>query len=92
MKFEVGKLYLVDWLDHCSFTASKWRDFEDVNELEPQICSTAGFVTKVQKNHIIISGTQSSKSLGPKDRNYTGELLILKSCILKSKKISLKGW
>lgn len=72
---------IIQWLDHCTFTDSKWRSVEDINSLTPIKVITLGFVVSETKDSIRVVGTVSDNEA------LANEFLILKKAIVRRKKI-----
>lgn len=47
----------IEWIDSCCERTPGWMDAEDVKELEPLICYTAGYVLRFTDDHIIVCST-----------------------------------
>jgi hypothetical protein len=79
---------IIEWLDHCTFTDSKWRSTEDVNSLTPVKVLTLGFVVSEDKTCIRVVSTAGENEA------LAGEFLILKKAIVRRKRIASpwKGW
>ena len=79
---------IIEWLDHCTFTDSKWRSPEEINSLTPVKVVTLGFVVSETKDALLVVGTAADNEA------LANEFLILKKAIARRKKIKnpWKGW
>ena len=76
----------IEWLDHCSVSGSGWKHGEVVYQLEPIVFRTLGIVIKETKDYlVIVSSWDVSETMN--EKNIHGEVCIVKSCILRRKKL-----
>jgi hypothetical protein len=81
------KLVYVEWLDHCSFTESDWKDAEEFDDLEPPLVKTIGWIIREdEKVLIVVSSKYNSDEFNDK---YSGEMCIIKGCIQKMKELKV---
>lgn len=85
---QYSKFEIIEWLDHCSYSDSKWHTEEEIKELEPINFLTLGFVVKETKDAIRIVST------GGRNGQMSGDFLILKKAIVRRKKLQnpWKDW
>jgi hypothetical protein len=79
---------IIEWLDHCTYSESRWRTEEEVTDLEPIRVLTLGFVIGETKNAVKVVST------GAENGHLSGDFLILKKAIVRRKKIKTpwKDW
>lgn len=82
----MGKLprfEVIDWLDHGCFSDVRWRHLSEITEdLTPVKVRSIGFILFENKVQIIIAHT-----LALEDGKISGEMMILKSCITKRRRL-----
>ena len=76
------KLVYIKWLDHCSFDANEWHKPEDFKTLEPITVQTVGWVINETPTSLTLVATNGGDT-------HTGEMCIIKSCIVKRKGLKL---
>ena len=85
MKFEVGKLYYIEWEDHWS--SSPWKDLTEINRQSDFIvCRSIGWCIKDTDKVVILAASQDE--LTHSDVIVSGNTMgRLKSCIVNAYEI-----
>lgn len=81
-KKEKLTLWKVSWYDHCSSRAS-WSSRDSLKSVEPLVIDTVGWQVGENKKTITLAS-----SVNIEDDNYGGDMTIVKSCILRKKRLS----
>lgn len=79
---------VIEWLDHCTYSESRWRDPKEIEDLEPIKVLTLGWVIKETKDKLAVVSTVNTSG------SVANEFLILKKAIVRRKKIRtpFKEW
>jgi len=79
----MSKAVYIEWLDHGNYENSIWRDRAELENLCGFRVQTIGWVVTENKHRIVIAGTEN----GTPATKWTGEICILKNCIVKRRNI-----
>lgn len=75
------KIVEIKWLDHASYYENTWRSHEELLDLDPPLVSTVGFLIEERENAYIVAGTMGKLDNPLEDRNFGGEMCILKGTV-----------
>ena len=77
----------VEWLDHVTKDGGAWIEISKLKKARPVLFGTGGFVIREDDTSLTLAGTlEMSKS---KDAVGSGDLTIVKSCIVTRKTLDL---
>ena len=87
-------VYWIQWWDH--YTVSAWKDVGTIkaDNIEPALCHSVGFLVHEDKNHIWLCtslATEKKNKWGNWEGDATANMVIIKSCIKKSKRVYVKN-
>lgn len=75
-------LWKISWYDHCSSRAS-WSTEDTLKSAKPLVVDTVGWLIAENKKCVTLAS-----SVNIEDDNYGGDMTIVKSCIIKKKRLS----
>jgi hypothetical protein len=78
-KLKLNRLYIIEWVDHATFSDNIWRSREELGTLKPVPICSVGFIMHDREDHLVLCSTYSS------DKTMCNEFCIIKSCIVKVK-------
>ena len=79
------QLEYIKWLDHTAWETAIWNDIDELEELEPVIVHSVGWVIKETPEYIIIVST-----IQPENDIVHSEFLILKGAITERTPLDTK--
>ena len=81
--FEIGKIYLVHWLDH--WTYAGWHDPDLPNDQAENCCMSIGICTYNADDIVHLSTTCSNENLDQIEHSQvTSTMGVLKNCIQRA--------
>jgi hypothetical protein len=81
MKYKHHSPYYIEWFDHCN-DQGQWKEFSN-NSFQPVVIKTLGWVVSDETTHVILAQNIEISD----NPDSCSHMLILKSCIKKSKKL-----
>ena len=80
------QLLYVEWLDHSSEGADgRWVSKSQLDKAGPMTCHTIGWIYKEDKMSVTLVSTHGDEE----DTDFGGDMTIIKSTIIKRKKVEL---
>jgi hypothetical protein len=79
-------LVVIEWKDHWGRTDGGWKPLNEMDDPEPMVMKSVGWVVKETKECVLLSADMDPGSLDENPKSHS-EQCILKSCIVNRKKL-----
>jgi hypothetical protein len=83
------KVVYIEWWDHASFCNNGWQTIEDLQDLDPCLFRSVGYLIKETPTYILVAGCIGHESDGKWTQNGKHTSCILKVAIKKRKYVKI---
>ena len=90
-EFEIGKTYMVQWIDHWSYNG--WHNAGDPGSVSDLACTTMGICTAVGDTFVHLSGTVAAEGTTREhieEQQCTNTMGVIIDCIVQAWELDIK--